>query len=94
MAEELAAWCHGDSASDAEEDAVNRPHELVVAPSRLAVGEGHRMLLWIWYSITGGDLEDEESGTIHQSLWAEWAKSRTCSHCWWEELILLDEEMR
>ena len=93
MAKELAAWCHGDSASNAEGDAVNGPYKLVVAPSHLAVGEGCQMLSWIWYPITGGDLEDEESGTIHWSLWAEWAKSRACSHHWREELILLNEEM-
>jgi len=76
MAKELATWCHGDSASDAEGDAVNGPHELVVAPSHLAVDEGCQMLSWIWYSIAGGDLEDEKSGTIHRILCAEWAKSR------------------
>jgi len=91
--EELTIQCHGGSALDAAGGAIDESLVPVVALSRLAVGEGHLMMSWIWYSVTGGDIGEDRSGTVHGSFWIEWTKLRACSHCWREELILLGEEM-
>jgi hypothetical protein len=66
-----------------------------VAPSRIIdVGEGHRTLSWIWYSVQGVEVEMDVSGMMHACICVEWAKARAWALRWREEIFLLDEEMR
>jgi hypothetical protein len=65
-----------------------------VAPSRIIdVGEGHRTLSWIWYSVQGAEVEMDVSGTMHACIRVEWAKARARALRWREEIFLLDEKM-
>ncbi|KAL1940902.1 hypothetical protein VTO73DRAFT_7538 [Trametes versicolor] len=61
----------------------------------VSVGEGRRMLSWIWY--TGGGPSPSEQGNDHglqDALRVEWAKARARAHRWSEQVRLLHEEMR
>jgi hypothetical protein len=92
--------CLGISVDDVED-------ERVVAQVA-AVGEGQQCLSWIWFMGTG-TTESMNDPLTHQgkpwylhvfgiilinflALWVEWAKAKACA-AWWEEEILLDEEI-
>ncbi|KAF9516743.1 hypothetical protein BS47DRAFT_1246921, partial [Hydnum rufescens UP504] len=52
------------------------------------LGEGSQALSWIWMSAAGnGDNE------THEALWVEWMKLHARKEHWWEEVLLLCEEM-
>ncbi|GBE81977.1 hypothetical protein SCP_0403530 [Sparassis crispa] len=55
-------------------------------------GEGRRVLSWIWNRVNV--MEDENSLGMEEALRIEWAKAKASADRWWEEVILLDEEMR
>ncbi|KAL0948665.1 hypothetical protein HGRIS_010468 [Hohenbuehelia grisea] len=60
----------------------------------LEVGEGHRLLSWIWINAAFGDAALEASGELHKSVRVEWVKGRAWACRWLEEVELLEEEMR
>ncbi|KAJ7604200.1 hypothetical protein DFH06DRAFT_1021347, partial [Mycena polygramma] len=67
----------------------------VAAAGVVVQGEGRRTLSWIWY---GGYLTDaesaEEQAAAVEALRAEWCKGRARAMRWYEEVIILEEEMR
>ncbi|GBE79491.1 hypothetical protein SCP_0206910 [Sparassis crispa] len=56
----------------------------------VAVGEGRRMLSWLWYDVAN---EGGEAG-LADSLRVEWVKVRARAARWHKEVHLLNEEMR
>ncbi|KAJ7917979.1 hypothetical protein B0H13DRAFT_2231340 [Mycena leptocephala] len=67
----------------------------VVEPTvlfNLEMGEGTRVLSWIWYTATADDRG--EGGGLHDDIRVEWTKARARADRWREELIYVDEEMR
>ncbi|EAU89964.1 hypothetical protein CC1G_05880 [Coprinopsis cinerea okayama7 len=56
-----------------------------------ALGEGHRVLSWIW---TTAGVGDSMEGFVATELRVEWCKTRARTHRWQEECMLLAEEMR
>ncbi|KAF8223543.1 hypothetical protein L208DRAFT_1078317, partial [Tricholoma matsutake] len=60
---------------------------------RLAVGEGHQVLSWIWYSVSAAEAEGG-ARAMHDCICVEWVKAQVRAERWWEEVILLEEEMR
>jgi hypothetical protein len=77
---------------------------------KLCIGEGNHEVSWIWHTITGKELEGEDSEEVMagKSITArfgasylcipgvrvEWLKLRARAARWREEVLLLDEEMR
>ncbi|KAJ7635975.1 hypothetical protein DFH06DRAFT_1139060 [Mycena polygramma] len=87
----LLAGLSADGKDD-EIDEYGEPVDLTVL-FNLEVGEGSRVLSWIWYSATTrGDATEE--GKLHEDIRVEWLKARARADRWREELILLEEEMR
>jgi hypothetical protein len=64
-----------------------------VSTARLAVGEGHQTLSWIWYSISAAEVEGGV-GAMHGCIHMEWVKARARVEWWREEVMLLEEEMQ
>ncbi|KAJ7604326.1 hypothetical protein FB45DRAFT_769378 [Roridomyces roridus] len=60
----------------------------------LEVGEGNRLLSWIWYAGGAGPGSTTTTGKLHDDIRMEWLKARARAHRWREDLLLLDEEMR
>ncbi|KAJ7585952.1 hypothetical protein C8J56DRAFT_787825 [Mycena floridula] len=59
-----------------------------------ANGEGKvKKLSWIWTTGVGSDGEDDER-VLDAAVRVEWSKSRARAKRWWEEVRLLQEEMR
>ncbi|KAF9508995.1 hypothetical protein BS47DRAFT_1282674, partial [Hydnum rufescens UP504] len=54
------------------------------------LGEGHRILSWIWIAMGAADLDSTD---LHEALQVEWARSRARMQQWTEEVQLLKEEM-
>ncbi|KAJ7620525.1 hypothetical protein DFH06DRAFT_1341651 [Mycena polygramma] len=87
----LLAGLSADGKDD-ETDEYGEPVDLTVL-FNLEVGEGTRVLSWIWYSATTrGDATEE--GKLHEDIRVEWLKARARADRWREELILVEEEMR
>lgn len=73
-------------------------------------GDGHRKLSWIWYTVNLEEAEDSPGmhegmpDLVYSfsslligpaaALRVEWAKSKARALRWWEEVVLLSEEMR
>ncbi|KAG6809044.1 hypothetical protein H0H92_001819, partial [Tricholoma furcatifolium] len=68
----------------------NLPH--TVSTLNLQTGEGHRTVSWIWYNISQGELENDES--LNEGIRLEWLKARARAERWKEEICLVKEEMR
>jgi hypothetical protein len=86
-AEERVRWLAGRLPGDEE------PSPQMVSTRRLAVGEGHQVLSWIWYSISAAEAEGG-AGAMHDCIRVEWVKAWARAERWREEVILLEEEMR
>jgi hypothetical protein len=77
---------------------------------KLSLGEGDREVSWIWHTITGKELEGEDSEEVMAGKFTtphfgaprsrisgvrvEWLKLRARAARWREEVLLLEEEMR
>jgi hypothetical protein len=66
----------------------------IISNTVISIGEGHRVLSWIWHNVSVQEVEDDVSGKLHESVRVEWSKCRARCHRWREEVQLLDEEMR
>ncbi|EMD33448.1 hypothetical protein CERSUDRAFT_57000 [Gelatoporia subvermispora B] len=77
--------------------AVGHPNAEEVLSQRVdgtvQLGEGQRTISWIWYQggLVSGEGDDLQ---MHEALRIEWAKACARALRWWEEVVLLDEEMR
>ncbi|KAG6905794.1 hypothetical protein DXG01_000684 [Tephrocybe rancida] len=60
---------------------------------RLQTGEGRRLISWIWFSVTSGEIDQDADNSLHDGLHLEWMKARAQAERWREEVILLEEEM-
>ncbi|KAF8238242.1 hypothetical protein L208DRAFT_1497751 [Tricholoma matsutake] len=56
----------------------------MVSTRRLAVGEGHQVLSWIWYSVSAAEAEGG-AGAMHDCIHVEWVKAWARAEQWWEE---------
>ncbi|KAJ7152150.1 hypothetical protein C8R43DRAFT_1127232 [Mycena crocata] len=66
----------------------------VAAAGVVVMGEGRRLLSWIWCTGSGNKGDSEHSAAASEALRVEWCKARARATCWREEVILLEEEMR
>ncbi|KAJ6460709.1 hypothetical protein C8R47DRAFT_1226212 [Mycena vitilis] len=67
----------------------------VAAAGVVVQGEGRRTLSWIWYGGNGlANDNGEENKAAVEALRAEWCKGRARATRWWEEVVILEEEMR
>ncbi|KAJ7859269.1 hypothetical protein B0H13DRAFT_2356157 [Mycena leptocephala] len=57
----------------------------------VALGETRRTLSWIWYATKTGD--DPTEAELVEALRVEWCKVYARSQRWWEDTVLVDEEM-
>ncbi|KIK49962.1 hypothetical protein GYMLUDRAFT_183314, partial [Collybiopsis luxurians FD-317 M1] len=57
----------------------------------LALGESKRTLSWIWYTVSGSEINNK---SVNASLRVEWCKARARAQRSREELQLVEEEMR
>ncbi|KAF8188524.1 hypothetical protein K438DRAFT_1764272 [Mycena galopus ATCC 62051] len=60
----------------------------------LEMGEGKRLLSWIWYSTPQRGSDETRDGSLHPDIRVEWMKARARADRWREELVLVEEEMR
>ncbi|KAF7367949.1 hypothetical protein MSAN_00860000 [Mycena sanguinolenta] len=60
----------------------------------LEMGEGTRMLSWIWYTTPQRGTDETGDGSLHPDIRVEWMKAHARADRWREELILVEEEMR
>ncbi|KAJ7186240.1 hypothetical protein B0H12DRAFT_1032304, partial [Mycena haematopus] len=64
----------------------------VAAYGVVALGEGRRTLSWIWYTAKGeGEPTEEE---LVEALRVEWCKAYVRMRRWYEDAVLVEEEMR
>ncbi|KAJ7441221.1 hypothetical protein FB451DRAFT_982786, partial [Mycena latifolia] len=56
----------------------------------VVLGEGRRMLSWIWYAAKKGELMEQE---LVEALRVEWCKAYTWMRRWHEDVVLTEEEM-
>ncbi|KIK59210.1 hypothetical protein GYMLUDRAFT_170046, partial [Collybiopsis luxurians FD-317 M1] len=56
----------------------------------LALGETKCTLSWIWYTVSGSEVDEDN---VNVSLQVEWCKARARAQHSREELLLVDEEM-
>ncbi|KAJ7857226.1 hypothetical protein B0H13DRAFT_1641044 [Mycena leptocephala] len=56
----------------------------------VALGESRRTLLWIWYTVKAGDPTEQE---LVEALRVEWCKVYARMHRWYEDVVLVEEEM-
>ncbi|KAF8121845.1 hypothetical protein K438DRAFT_1653350 [Mycena galopus ATCC 62051] len=64
----------------------------VAAFGVVALGEGRRTLSWIWYTAKG-DGEPTEQELV-EALRVEWCKAYVRMRRWYEDVVLVEEEMR
>ncbi|KAJ7763723.1 hypothetical protein B0H16DRAFT_1661737 [Mycena metata] len=57
----------------------------------VALGEGRRTLSWIWYTSKADDPTEQE---LFLALRVEWCKAYARMRRWYEDIVLVEEEMR
>ncbi|KAF7378007.1 CxC2 domain-containing protein [Mycena sanguinolenta] len=55
------------------------------------LGENTRLVSWIWMST--GAVEGAVGVEMYKGVKVEWCKAYACVKHWWEEILLLQEEM-
>ncbi|KAJ7711359.1 hypothetical protein B0H16DRAFT_1667783 [Mycena metata] len=63
----------------------------VAAYGVVALGEGRRSLSWIWYTTKTDDPSEQE---LVEALRVEWCKAYARMRRWYEDVVLVEEEMR
>ncbi|KAJ6479819.1 hypothetical protein C8R45DRAFT_1054444 [Mycena sanguinolenta] len=63
----------------------------IAAYGVVALGEGRRTLLWIWYAAKTGEPTEAE---LVEALRVEWCKAYARTRRWHEDVVLVEEEMR
>ncbi|KAF8174535.1 hypothetical protein K438DRAFT_1908885 [Mycena galopus ATCC 62051] len=63
----------------------------IAAYGVVALGEGHRTLSWIWYTAKGEGTTEQE---LVEALRVEWCKAYVRMRRWYEDVVLVEEEMR
>ncbi|KAF8058561.1 hypothetical protein FPV67DRAFT_1565454 [Lyophyllum atratum] len=79
---------------DADENSDGEVGLRTLSTLRLRVGDGHRNMSWIWYTVTAAEMEDDADDSLHEGIRLEWVKARARAERWREEVMLLEEEMR